>query len=111
VTYIFKRISSDPRFTRAIGMLQSKNQAPESLPRPDLYGAGYIRPLPSSFILSRPEPLSNNLWPSTTKAQLAALQRGIRRTINCRAPDLDIVSSIQRDLDDESKVATQGREQ
>jgi hypothetical protein len=27
------------------------NQARELLPRPDLYGAGYIRPLPSSFYI------------------------------------------------------------
>jgi hypothetical protein len=35
------------------------NQASESLPRPDLYGARYIRPLPSRFILSRRSALSN----------------------------------------------------
>jgi hypothetical protein len=36
-----------------------KNQAPEFLPRPDPTGAGYIRPLPSVFILPRQPSLSN----------------------------------------------------
>ena len=36
-----------------------KNQAPELLPRPDSTGAGYIRPLPSVFILPRQPSLSN----------------------------------------------------
>jgi hypothetical protein len=29
-----------------------KNQAPEFLPRPDLYGAGYVRPLRSRYIVT-----------------------------------------------------------
>jgi hypothetical protein len=38
-------------FQQLLPKQRSKNQAPELLPRPDLYGAGYIRPAAIKFYI------------------------------------------------------------
>jgi hypothetical protein len=51
---------ASPRSRRDTGgEFEPRKKIGHGFPRPILYGAGYIRPLPSYFILSRRLPLAN----------------------------------------------------